>query len=136
MNLIEFLKTYTKINNTFIDDFFSLYDSRDKYNFSIDIDIIAKLFEMRKDHIKKTLKESYIKNIDYKIIKSESNGLKGKPKEIILLTPKCFKLMAMQSRTKKAIQVREYYYELEQVIDQYKEYIIKGLEDKIKKLEK
>ena len=90
---------------------------------------------MRKDHIKKTLTESYIKNIDYKIIKGEMNGLKGKPKDTILLTPKCFKLMAMQSRTKKAIQVREYYYELEQVIDQYKEYIIKGLEEKIKKLE-
>ena len=43
--------------------------------------------------------------------------------------------MAMQSRTKKAIQVREYYYELEQVIDQYKEYIIQGLQDKINKLE-
>ena len=38
--------------------------------------------------------------------------------------------MAMQSKTKKAIEVREYYYELEQVIDQYKEYIIKGLEEK------
>lgn len=135
MDLIEFLKTYTKINNNFINDFFSLYDSKDKYNFSINIDVIAKWFEMRKDHIKKTLTESYIKNIDYKIIKGELNGLKGKPKETILLTPKCFKLMAMQSKTKKAIQVREYYYELEQVIDQYKEYIIKGLEDKIKKLE-
>jgi hypothetical protein len=43
--------------------------------------------------------------------------------------------MAMQSRTKKAIEVREYYYELEQVIDQYKDYIIKGLEEKISKLE-
>jgi hypothetical protein len=43
--------------------------------------------------------------------------------------------MAMQSRTKKAIQVREYYYELEEVIDKYKEYIIRGLEDKIEKLE-
>ena len=135
MNLIEFLKTYTKINNEFIDDFFNLYDAKDKYNFSIDIEIIAKWFKLRKDHIKKTLKESYIKNIDYTITKNDLNGLKGKPKEIILLTPKCFKLMAMQSRTKKAIQVREYYYELEQVIDQYKEYIIKGLEDKIKKLE-
>jgi len=135
MNLIEFLKTYTKINNKFIDDFFSLYDTKDKYNFSININAISKWFEMRKDHIKKTLKESYIKNIDYKIIKGELNGLKGKPNETILLTPKCFKLMAMQSRTKKAVQVREYYYELEQVIDQYKEYIIKGLEDKIKKLE-
>ena len=43
--------------------------------------------------------------------------------------------MAMQSKTKKAIQVREYYYELEQVLDQYKEYIIQGLQDKINKLE-
>ena len=43
--------------------------------------------------------------------------------------------MAMQSKTKKATQVREYYYELENVIDQYKEYIIKGLQEKILKLE-
>lgn len=70
-----------------------------------------------------------------KIIKGISTGMKGKPSETILLTPKCFKLMAMQSKTKKAIQVREFYYELEQVIDQYKEYIIKGLQDKIKTLE-
>ena len=57
MNLIEFLKTFTKINNNFIDDFFSLYNSKDKYNFSINIDIIAKWFEIRKDNIKKTLTE-------------------------------------------------------------------------------
>ena len=43
--------------------------------------------------------------------------------------------MAMQSKTKKGIEVREYYYELEQVIDQYKEYIIQGLQEKINKLE-
>ena len=135
MNLVDFLKIYTKINNDFIDDFFGLYDSKDKYMFSINIDVISKWFNMRKDHIKKTLTESYIKNIDYQIINNKPTRLKGKPKETILLTPKCFKLMAMQSKTKKAIQVREYYYELEQVIDQYKEYVIKGLEDKIKSLE-
>ncbi len=85
---------------------------------------------MRKGHIKKTLTESYIKNIDYKIIKGELNGhfelyqnlknfdiiqkfshllckcgLKGKPNETILLTPKCFKLMAMQSKTKKQFKL-------------------------------
>jgi len=135
MLLIDFLKTHTKINNDFIDDFFGLYNANDKYNFSINIEIIAKWFNMTTGHIKETLLYSYKEKIDYKIIKGKTNGLKGKPKNIILLTPKCFKLMAMQSRTKKAIQVREYYYELEQVIDQYKEYIIKGLEDKIKKLE-
>jgi phage anti-repressor protein len=135
MDLITFLKTHTKISNNFIDDFFSLYDSKDKYNFSISIDSISKWFNMTKGHIKETLIYSYTKNIDYKIIKNISTGKVGKPSETILLTPKCFKLMAMQSRTQKAVQVREYYYELEQVIDQYKEYIIKGLEEKIKILE-
>ena len=135
MDLITFLKTHTKISNDFIDDFFNLYDSKDKYNFSINIEAISKWFNMTKGHIKETLINSYIKNIDYKIIKGISIGNKGKPRETILLTPKCFKLMAMQSKTKKAFQVREYYYELEQVIDQYKEYIIKGLENKIKTLE-
>ncbi len=135
MDLVTFLKTHTKINNEFIDDFFSLYDSKDKYNFAINIEIISKWFKIRKDTIKDTLVQSYTKNIDYKIIKDQPTGLKGKPGETILLTPKCFKLMAMQSKTKKAVEVREYYYELEQVIDQYKEYIIKGLEEKIKILE-
>ena len=53
MDLVTFLKSFTKINNEFIDDFFSLYDSKDKYNFSINIVAIAKWFKMRKDHIKK-----------------------------------------------------------------------------------
>jgi hypothetical protein len=135
MDLVTFLKKYTKIDNNFIDDFFSLYDSKDKYNFSINIDVISKWFNIRKDVIKRTLTETYLKNLDYKIIKKETKGNVGKPSESIFLTPKCFKLMAMQSKTKKAIQVREYYYELELVIDQYKEYIIKGLEEKIKILE-
>jgi hypothetical protein len=135
MDLITFLKTYTKISNDFIDDFFGLYDSKDKYNFSINIDSITKWFNIRKDTIKSILIESYTINIDYKIFKGESTGMKGKPSETILLTPKCFKLMAMQGKTSKAIQVREYYYELEQVIDQYKEYIIQGLQEKIKTLE-
>lgn len=135
MDLVLFLKTYTKINNEFIDDFFGLYDANNKYNFSINIDVISKWVDMRKDNIKKTLENSYIENIDYKAVKNTPNGLKGKPTETILLTPKCFKIMCMQSRTKKAVQVREFYYELEQVIDQYKEYIIKGLEEKISNLE-
>ena len=53
---------------------------------------------------KVTLVNSYKENIDYKIIKGK---------------PKCFKLMAMQSKTRKAIQIRKYYYELEHVIDHH-----------------
>jgi len=41
----------------------------------------------------------------------------------------------MHSKTKKSIEVREYFYGLEELIDKYKNYIIEGLNDKIKKLE-
>lgn len=135
MYLVDFLKTHTKINNDFIDDFFGLYDPKDKYNFCIDLENVVKWMDSLKGDLKDTLLNSYKENIDYKIIKGKSNGKKGKPKETILLTPKCFKIMAMQSRTKKAVQVREFYYELEQVVDQYKDYIIEGLKEKIALLE-
>ena len=47
---------------------------------------------MRKKHIEKTSIESYIKNIDYKIIKEE---LKEKPKKTILLTSKYFRTLCI-----------------------------------------
>jgi len=139
-NIIKYIKD-TKIYKdnllitNFIDEFLDLYNAEDKYNFSIDLDIIAKWMKTVKGDLKETLVNSYKEKIDYKIIKGVSNGLKGKPKETILLTPKCFKLIIMRSKTKKAIEIREYYYELEHVINQYKEYIIKDLEKKIKILE-
>lgn len=135
MDLITFLKTHTKISNEFIDDFFSLYDTENTKQCSINIEAVAKWFNINKAHVKKTLKNSYKLNTDYTITLEKTVGKVGKPKEIILITPKCFKLMAMQSRTKKASTVREYYYELEQFIDQYKNYIIEGLKSKIEKLE-
>ena len=129
------LRKYTKISNEFIDDFFGLYNPKDKYNFCINLENIAKWLNVRKNDIKNTLQYSYKENIDYKITKNKSDGKVGKPKETILLTPKCFKLMAMQSKTKKAVQVREYYYELENILDKYKNYIIEGLKEKIALLE-
>jgi hypothetical protein len=99
----EFFELYNLNNITDPDEFFSLYDSKDKYNFAINLENVAKWMNTNKSDLKETLLYSYKEKIDYKIIKGKSNGLKGKPKETILLTPKCFKIMAMQSRTKKAI---------------------------------
>ena len=134
IELINFLKKYSKINNDFIEDFFSLYDMKDKYNFCIDLDNISKWMVIRKDTLKDTLLNSYKENIDY-IIKFNKTKSVGKPLEKIYLTPKCFKLMAMQSKSKKAVQIREFYYELENILDQYKNYIIEGLNQRINTLE-
>ena len=59
MDIIEFLKTHTKINNDFIDDFFGLYKPEDKYNFSINLEHIAKWMNTNKSDLKETLINSY-----------------------------------------------------------------------------
>jgi hypothetical protein len=79
------------------------------------------------------LTNSYSKNIDYKVKKGKSTG--GRPSEIIMLTPDCFKRLTMSSKTKKSEEVRTYFIELEKHIDKYKNYIIDGLNKKIDILE-
>lgn len=137
MDLVEFLKKYSKVSNKFIDDFFGLYDISDKYAFSVSLDKLAQWLNMRRDNIKRILVASYIKNVDYIVekpnVSKKKNG--GHNKEEILMTSSCFKLVAMGSNTKRAGQVREYYIELENLIDDYKNYIIEGLNSKIKALE-
>ena len=135
MDLVEFLKKYSKVSNKFIDDFFSLYDINNKDNFIINLENIVNWLNTKKSKIKETLENSYEINIDYIINKTIRTGKRGAPKEEILLTVKCFKLLCMQSKTTKAIEVREYFFSLEELIDKYKNYIIEGLKDKITKLE-
>lgn len=135
-NLQSYLKTYTTINNKFIDDFFGQY----KYNtsdkdFVIDLDNVAKWLKSYKRNIKSTLIESYRPDIDYIIQKTHMTGNKGRPSEVILLTPECFKRLCMMSKTEKAEEVRSYFIAIEQHLDKYKSYIIEGLNKKIKKYE-
>jgi superfamily II DNA or RNA helicase len=131
--IIEFVKDNNLlIDNNFINDYFDIYNKENDCTFSINIDIIAKWFKTKKGHIKDTLLYSYKENIDYKIIKGTSNGLKGKPKENILLTPKCFKLIFLRSKTKNAINFQEEYYKLEKIIFKYNNFIVNNLEEKIK----
>ena len=134
MTLIEFLKQYSKISDKFIDDFFGFVKLNDRFSFNIDLDKISDWLKSKKSDLKETLINTYIEDVDYTIQKDKA-GKKGRTNEIILLTPKCFKLLCMKSRSKKADQVREYYLELEEIIDKYKDYIIDGLNTKIKQLE-
>lgn len=136
LNLQEYLKKYSTISTIFIDDFFNMYNMETGENdFVIDIEKISKWLKSRKETIKSTLTNSYVKNIDYKILKNNQVKTKGRPKEIILLTPNCFKRLCMSSKTNKAEEVRTYFLELEKHIDKYKNYIIDALNKKIGTLE-
>jgi phage anti-repressor protein len=135
ISLQEFLKKYSSISNKFIDDFFSLYTiDTTNDDLIIKFEILIKWLNIRKDSLKRTLIDSYIKNVDYKIKKIKLSTA-GKPKEEILITSDCCKRLCMLSKTTKAEEVRTYFIEIEKLMNKYKNYIIEGLNNKIGVLE-
>jgi phage anti-repressor protein len=125
----DFLKKYSTLSNEFIDNFYNVYNFNeyDNNDFIINIQAVSKLLGLKIDRIKEILINGYKKNTDYKISKSN--------KEIILLTPDCFKRLCLLSKTKKAEEVRTYYIELEKLLNNYKDYVIEGLKKTVKILE-
>ena len=135
---LNFLKKYSSISNIFLDDFFSLYDSDTSENdFVIDLKNVAKWLKVNIRVLRETLKKSYKKDIDYKDssnkIKKQGSG--GHTLKNTLLTPNCFKKICQLTKSKKGNEVREYFIQVEETLFKYKDYIIQGLQDKIKKLE-
>jgi phage anti-repressor protein len=131
ITLQSFLKKYSSISNTFVDDFFSLYTHETTFNeLNINFENLVKWLNIRKDSLKKTLTTSYIKNIDYKIKKVKSKTA-GKPREEITITADCCKRLCMLSKTKKAEEVRTYFIEVEKLMNKYKDYIIEALNKKV-----
>jgi hypothetical protein len=154
--LEDFLIKESKINKEFIKDFFGIQKNMlyEKYKpFIIDLDDIAYWLDARKDSLKDTLIKNYLTKFDYIIISSllvdqkQNTLLREKPeelkqpkkggqnKETILLTTECFKMLCMRSNTKKANKVRQYYVDLEKLIDRYKDKLISMQTKKIEILE-
>jgi phage anti-repressor protein len=98
-----------------------LFTNTDESDFVIDLEVLAKWLKAEKKHLKETLSNTYINNIDYKVSKKEINT-GGRKSELILLTPDCMKRLCMSSRTKKAEEVRTYFIELEKHINKYKSF--------------
>lgn len=137
MKLVDFLKQYAhSIDPAFIDDFYGMYDPSSKSNFIINLEKVAKWLMTRKTDLKETLVNSYVENVDFIVIKAPPlKKAGGALKKDVFLTPKCFKLLAMSSKTAKAKDVRLFYFELEELVNQYKDFIVIGLNNKIKMLE-
>jgi len=138
LSLKDFLKKYSTLSNDFINDFYSIYDFNDYNNneFLININVVAKWLESKKGKIKETLLNSYNIDIDYTVTKEKINQKISKSnREIIFLTPDCFKRICLLSKTKKGEEVRTYFIELEKLINNYKNYIIDALKSTVHILE-
>jgi len=135
---LDFLKKYSSISNLFLEDFFSLYDNNTSENdFVIDLKNVAKWLKVNIRVLRETLKNSYRKNIDYRDFTSkiQKKGSGGHTIKTTMLTPNCFKKICQLTKSKKGDEVREYFIKVEETLFKYKDYIIQGLEEKIKKLE-
>ena len=56
MKITEFLKTYSLIDNKFIEDFYTFYDEgKNEYDFTISLELVSNWLNVRKDHLKTLL---------------------------------------------------------------------------------
>jgi len=143
--LESFLINNSDISKEFINDFFGFQKKKlyEEYKpFTINLEDVAYWLETLKTRLKETLVSNYSKNIDYLIVKNLLSDSRqqdathgGHNKKLVLLTPDCFKMLCMRSKTKKADKVREYYIEIEKLIDKYKDIIIEEHNKKIQILE-
>jgi len=132
----EFLKKYSTIPNTFIDDFFTFYSyNTTDEDIIIDLSIVAKWLNILKADLKKTIVRSYIENVDYKISINKSGSKGGRPSETILISTSCFRRLCMSSNTDKGKEVRKYYEKIEKLLHKYKNNIIKSLKKRVDILE-
>ena len=123
MKITDFLKKYSLIDEKFIDDFYTFFDEGlNEYDYTIDLNNIAKWLDIRKGHLKELLTNNFIENQDYIIKKNISGKGLGTGKnnvKHVFLTYTCSKLLCMISRTKKADLIRKYYIDLEKLIIKY-----------------
>jgi phage anti-repressor protein len=135
-NFKDFLLNNSLINKTFINDFFEII--REDYfevfdQFLINSNKLQSWLNIssRKDfHF--TIKHSYVNNIDYIITTNKDKNGKGGRNEIIyMLTPDCAKMILQSSKSKKGIEVRKYFIEIEKMLYKYKDILIKNLTNEL-----
>ena len=93
ISFLDFLKKYSTIPNQFLDDFFKLfnYESIDNTEKIVNGNDVVKWLQIQKHNLKKTLKKSYIKDVDYSISKvTKLKGTGGQKNEIVMMTIDCF----------------------------------------------
>lgn len=137
-NLFSHVKKTTSIPNNFIEEFFSLYtEDTLQTDFVVSLNTIVKWLKANKQKLVITLHRSYKEHIDYIITKSVGTTKttpKSNNQKLYLLTPDCFKRLAMMSKSKNAEAVRSYFIEIEGLYIKYRKYVLAGMQQEIMKM--
>jgi phage anti-repressor protein len=140
MDFKTFIIKFSFVNTKFVEDFYSIIkeDYIERYNeFLIDSEILRKWLQIKNRQIfNNTIKRSYRKNIDYILItKKKTEGSGGQNFEVITLTSEAAKKICLSTKSKIGPEVQQYFIDLELALYKYKNYIIEGINKKIKELE-
>ena len=139
MLLKDFLKKFSPIPNSFIEDLFELYGTSTLQSDPVvNLDAVAKWLGIRKGTLVSTLRASYKKGVDYEMtVQPRLPGAHGgHNRAVVLLTPDCFKRVCMRSRGRKAEGVRTYFIMLEGLVLKYKDQLMEGMQADIDRLER
>lgn len=121
-SVVKFMKSMTSIPEDFVDEILQFhYDDALRTSLVIDLDAVAAWLEVTKSSLVRTLQSSYKKDKDYNIF------LLPGGKKRILITPICFKLLAMSTKSKKGPMIRAYYSEVGSLFIKYRDQMMAGI---------
>ena len=131
----DYLIKYSTIKKSFLEDFFEIiredyFDISDQFLINSNKLQSWLNISIRQD-FHDTIKRSYTINIDYIITKTNNKGTGKNNEKIYMLTPDCAKMILQSTKSKKGIEVRRYFIEIEKMLYKYKDTIIKNLNNEL-----
>lgn len=131
---VEFIKMHCIIENEFIDEFFSQFNENNinTYNdFIIDLNILLKWLEIKSEkRFIENLRKRFKLNIDYIINITNSKTSEFSKKSEYFLTTESAKHICMTTKSLKGDKVRDYFIQIEKVLNKYYSHIITSLQKK------
>jgi len=127
----EYVKRFTTVPVSFVDELFEMIsESTRQSDIVIDLEKIAQWLLIRKSSIMRTLKESYVLNVDYTIRRERNpkNTKYGSNRwNNVKVSPTCFKELAMRSNSKNSALVRMYLLQVEDAFISYRTQTMEGM---------
>jgi hypothetical protein len=130
ISLIDFIKKHSTIPINFLEDYYKIIDNKNIDEISIDLETVITWLDIKKHNAKETLIKTYVTGIDYEVKKIfKPNGTGGQKKEIIMISPRCFKKMCILTKSVRGNEIRDYFVEIETLMNKYLHFIINVLKD-------
>ena len=122
ISLDRFLKLYTAIPNSFIDEYIKFYNNCENNKYGIYLNDVIKYLSVKlHKRFKDRIRNSFIENKDYIIKKQNGKKIKNISQALYYITFETFERLCLSSTTEKGKKYRDYYIMMRKFIDYYKE---------------